>query len=800
LNQPIIRDFVTLADSENRYITSEIVKDESDIIDDIRMRYSSGAEVTGVDTSEFANNISAKKLTDEQLAEQQLILSDFFNTVKAANGLFIITDATNYDTVKITNADDFRRKQMKTISQYEFEQDSFRISSAKALLDKTHLRALVQSLTKVYRAFGTILRFNTPEYRAVLNKVIDAYAKNDFINKDKFSRIANKLSASLLDYIIQTNKNFDVAELVYGKDSVIAAFTSALTSYPNMKILQDLEVIPGRTNVAPATIAFKVAAETAADINRYTEGFRELRDNPKTNELYKKLVRLAIIQGTYKTVVSYREVIPHEDISKEIEQAINAPGVTEKLSDFVNNARFQRTNFNDPIITPRVNPSLTQRDEQSEYTNFGDEVEYYDVSASMKFNSQVANTKRQLIGLHPKSKGGVYDFVTVPRAIGIAGGDMVDYETGYVIQGQDYFAQMQKDESDYNKVYGYQKVKYPNTNIPVKIRMSEYGPELYAYKLVNLYGDGRFLTEYTNTLVPSKLENGTVKVNVEYSDQSIINWLAKQGKLVGYTESSTPVQQTTVTNPVSAAETLLTSLGAKKVSKGLLNIDGQYWYLDSQYWRTEKKLGGTSLFIYPEGTDDEIWLGFRKDGEKVFKSTLTYDQLNEFDYKPSKGKIVLNIIEQWVQEGKATTTVRNDGYHKSFYKGDGVYSTDGGNLVNITYRGLVKLQGDNVVGNGFSYTKDEFAAAEGYGNWANFEQGAKYAGKTLIDGGSVHLYDISPANKISTEQVTSKVTSGSGMLKLKDGKSYNISEINSTLLDSLGYTPKETGKLLKLIC
>ena len=63
------------------------------------------------------------------------------------------------------------------------------------------------------------------------------------------------------------------------------------------------------------------------------------------------------------------------------------------------------------------------------------------------------------------------------------------------------------------------------------------------------------------------------------------------------------------------------------------------------------------------------------------------------------------------------------------------------------------------------------------------------------------LEDYSQQTGETMGQVTEiKVTSGSGMLKLKDGKSYNISEINSTLLDSLGYTPKEAGKLLKLIC
>ena len=115
------------------------------------------------------------------------------------------------------------------------------------------------------------------------------------------------------------------------------------------------------------------------------------------------------------------------------------------------------------------------------------------------------------------------------------------------------------------------------------------------------------------------------------------------------------------------------------------------------------------------------------------------------------GSIKLNIIENWVQKGQATTTVRSSSYHDSFYKGDGQYSTEAGNIVNIKYRGQVKVQGNNVVGNGFQYTKDEFAAAEGFGNWTNFTKEAKYAGRTLIDGGSVHLYDIKPQSSQSSQ-------------------------------------------------
>ena len=49
--------------------------------------------------------------------------------------------------------------------------------------------------------------------------------------------------------------------------------------------------------------------------------------------------------------------------------------------------------------------------------------------------------------------------------------------------------------------------------------------------------------------------------------------------------------------------------------------------------------------------------------------------------------------------------------------------------------------------------------------------------------------------KISLENNISNET-----LTLKDGKKYNKSDINSNMLEALGYTPKEIGKILKEIC
>jgi len=154
-------------------------------------------------------------------------------------------------------------------------------------------------------------------------------------------------------------------------------------------------------------------------------------------------------------------------------------------------------------------------------------------------------------------------------------------------------------------------------------------------------------------------------------------------------------------------------------------------------------------------SEKDIYDNFFGKNNADLKPTPTTQSSTSFGAK-SLGSIKLNIIEDWVQSGQATTTVRNSSYHNSFYKGDGIYTTDKGNLVNITYKGLVKLQGNKVVGNNISYTKDKFAKAEGFGTWTNFQKNAKYAGKTLIDGGSVHLYNITTTQSSTTKSQINK--------------------------------------------
>jgi hypothetical protein len=127
-----------------------------------------------------------------------------------------------------------------------------------------------------------------------------------------------------------------------------------------------------------------------------------------------------------------------------------------------------------------------------------------------------------MLSIGVNTKGSDNDLIVVPRLLKVKGGAMVDFQNSKQISKKDYATEASKDVNKYDELYGYQKVKY-NDGTPLVIRRSNTAPYEYVYKLVNLYGDGRYTSEYyKDTNVPSKLENGTARPQRELSDEEVL--------------------------------------------------------------------------------------------------------------------------------------------------------------------------------------------------------------------------------------------------------------------------------------
>ena len=144
-------------------------------------------------------------------------------------------------------------------------------------------------------------------------------------------------------------------------------------------------------------------------------------------------------------------------------------------------------------------------------------------------------------------------------------------------------------------------------------------------------------------------------------------------------------------------------------------------------------------------------------GEEIQQARIALTQESETLKAGALGTIVLNTIDEWVQRGKATTTVRSDNDHNNFYRGDGLYVSRGrGSLVNIEYLGKIQLIDDKIVGEGIEMELDEFAEKEGWSSWEAFTKGlpgepaSKWSGQKLARGVEVNYYSITPYSSETT--------------------------------------------------
>ena len=579
MNQPIIREFVQNTDANKDYLSSSMFNKK--FIELVQASFPTTSQALAaadgkINTAKLSKNISdytTSSLDDEQNAQQHLILNEFFGYIKAASGLFKLTQATNYDTSRFKSSDELRRKELKATNKIKGQRSEFKVGDPEALLAATHIGVLKEVLNKSDNALSAILKFNSAPFRSLINDIIDPYAGNQYLSNDKFTRVSNKLTGSLLDYIIQTNKDIFVPELTTGNSSIAVKYEEALAKFPDSTILNALQVVPGKTKNAPVTIKLKVNTKDAFDENVYTDLMRGLRDNPDTADFYKSLVRISIAQGTYRTAVSIKNVIPIEDYADVVSNLVRNAEVDDNVINFQKNNWFQRNNFRDEAVAPRVVPMNYVNNNVAPSIGFtGDESYQYSIPSAISYweAEEGKTAQKAILGIGVNSKGSGNDLIIVPRLLNVKGGAIVDYNNSHQISAKQYATEASKDVNKYDELYGYQKVKY-NDGTPVIMKRNKKAYPEYVYKLVNLYGDGRYVSEYyKDTTMSSQLENGTVKPKEELTDEQIISHLGSMIlKPVDETETSevVPINDENIVSSRTTGEKINIYAGAGENSE-----------------------------------------------------------------------------------------------------------------------------------------------------------------------------------------------------------------------------------------
>jgi hypothetical protein len=648
MKQPIIRDYLRMI--ENQGYSYLFIDDYvNSLVRSPKYRSSSSAKVEQIPSFSKLQSVirkDAKDLTEDEKLEQQFMLMEFLKYAKMAEQLFYVSQGTNFDTANLNDPFlIFKKQEQLAIAKTTI------FSDVNTFMNSSFLGSLEKAAGDMRNGIANFLVSDQGEVRNTIQTVLSKYVtKNDY----DFLKIAQTTVSNLFDWAVQNDKalNARIEEILISETGTAKEVNDFLESikeghplYGNY-IVEALEVRPAQKPGQANNMYIKNKANKVYDQNRTIYAFDELRSYLESQgkaKLYDDLITLSVLQsGLRNSSVSFTALLPYEDFVKIYGETLSYITEFTNLDVFTALNVLARSNWNNTEIVPSVKAPWIK-------TKKG----------KMLYNPGLSNAKFSFV---PKKVVGAVNNGSLPTILQLStkgvhsDADVISYswEEGTTKQKKE----MRKN-SDYSYIKRalFQKVYTGGTPLISPYKNKEgvlY--ESFVYKAINAWGQGVLGNEFYMTEQASKFNNGYNKFEKakkivpitdesgrqlgdrtmerfysgEVSDDAVISIYGDLGlDLTADLATMNELAETEVTPSKLSVESLLTKLGAKKVSKGMLNIDGQYWYLDKKYWSIMPKPGGNELFIYPDGGDMEISIGFKKDGDKTFISELSSNDLED---------------------------------------------------------------------------------------------------------------------------------------------------------------------------
>ena len=635
MNQPIVRDYLlSIEKAGYSYLFMD------DFVSAAKANYqtSSTNQVTAIPSeTALGKMVGNTELTEDQKAEQQFILDEFLKYAKMAEHLFLVAQGSNYDTATFNDPYLVFKKQI----QLERAQRSI-FTSVDDLLENSFIGKLRELTSDVRNALAqTVLKSDEPtRVRSVVQKVLRPYVN---MNDRDFVKVAQTVVSNLFDWAVQIDSglNSRIKTILIGTEDNKTAAAGEVMDYVNA--IKENDKHPLYNNYAVELFSSKYAQSEGKvnnlivknkdnqvyNQNQLIYAFEEIKaDNP---EIYGKMVRLAVLQsGLTNSGISFTFLLPYQDFKAIYNKTLSVIEEFGNLDDFYSMNVFERNNWNNSDMVPHVRANWIQSKKNNRWY-YNPAMSFLDKGVKAAMNE---GTVPQLLQLSPYGAAADKDVI------------VYSWEEGSKAEKK---AMRAANDYSYIKKGLFKRVYQGGTPLTHTYTNAEGVPrENYVYKMMNAWGQAMNANEFYIGPRASVIENGfekvfassvvtepskgiffTTRTSDEVSDDPVVS-LYNNTPLPTATNEliENPVAEP---QPAASVEVLLTKLGAKKVSKGMLNIDGQHWFLDKKYWSMMSKPGGTELFIYPDtvSNDDvyEISIAFKKDGEKTFRSDLSSDDL-----------------------------------------------------------------------------------------------------------------------------------------------------------------------------
>jgi hypothetical protein len=511
MNQPIVRDYLRAIES-NGYSYMFIDR----FFNEQQEMYKPSEEIT---ITELPNETALGKMvgkswenmTPVEKAQQQFILQEFVKYGKLAEHLFHVTQGSNFDTAVMNDPFLVFKKMMQLVKARKTM-----ISSVDDVLDNSFVGVLKDAIFDVRDAFSTILMSDKKSVRNVLEASLLPFIE---LNDKDFIKVSQKMVNDLFDWAVQTDRSFNsqVEEILLGKGDVKSASAQVIEfqkkvladkEHPlfNNMIINSIREQPGGKKGAPNNLLLAGKGNKVYDQNLMIYSFRELKKHlgAEGNDLYKKLVRLAVIQsGLTNSPIAFTSLLPYEDFKEEYNETISKLDNMPNLAEFYNLDVFQRNNWNNNSIVASGKAKWKKSKKGKWYSTPTRPSEIQFVDKKLK-NAIAKGVIPQLLNFSTMSAEGRSEFITF------------SWEKGNYTKEQK--KQMRK-KSDYSYIEkGLFKKVYNSDGTPF-IQTSENKDgsiyESFVYKAINAWGDSFRANEFYLDRVPSKLENGFMKVEAK---------------------------------------------------------------------------------------------------------------------------------------------------------------------------------------------------------------------------------------------------------------------------------------------
>lgn len=534
MNQPIIRQYLKFLDKNK---INGIRHKES-----IGEIYSTWGDVkyTGNDTLPTANqlldnikeykgkNRDFKNLSPEFVEEQSKIFNEFLKYQEMASDLFTLMQGINWDTAHMSDPEQFLLKDVK----YDKANNTV-FTPASEILKNVFIGNTRQKLMDSRDAIGGFIAIEHPNVREVLDTLKRKFISMSFFPKpDVYSGIAKRINNSFLNYILQVKGGYNRTQI----EQVLLDEQNGAAS-----LLEDLQIATKKDSVLHSilkqfsierrgndansvkAIIFKKSGNDKYDRDTDIDNFRILKENAYTQELYKKLVRAALLQsGVQYSPISYSHLIPSEDYAKALSSLVNNLSAYTDLDKFLTSKSFARNNWSNSDVAKPLTISEKMKGVSDMGTAWA--IPFILPKQLSKFPKGSIMKSRMFLGEYAKY-----------QPINSMGREMAFVpDLTYMINKKDAF---EKNNPILTKTYLYELVK-DEMGKPLTITENyknkqdeEVQSVSYLYKAINAWGDGMYAQEYYDAERSSQIENNTFKV-----DETVVNdtaiYTALRGKSV----------------------------------------------------------------------------------------------------------------------------------------------------------------------------------------------------------------------------------------------------------------------------